>query len=170
MIEYLPLILFGIIFLLILFGYPVAFTLGGISILVGLFVFDSDFFYLLSLRIYGTMQNFVLLAVPLFIFMGMMLEKSGIAERLLHTCSDVGAVEHRDDRCIEHPDDHLGRTRSWPGAPSRLVAATSWPAKADLAGLARGQARRYPRACPPFFPSSWRRPELPANGPAFCGR
>lgn len=87
MIEYLPLILFGVIFLLILFGYPVAFTLGGISILVGLFVFDSDFFYLLSLRIYGTMQNFVLLAVPLFIFMGMILEKSGIAERLLYTMS-----------------------------------------------------------------------------------
>lgn len=87
MIEYLPLILFGVIFLAILAGYPVAFTLGGLSILVGLAVFDIDFFYLLSLRVYGTMQNFVLLAVPLFIFMGMMLEKSGIAERLLHTMS-----------------------------------------------------------------------------------
>ncbi|MEP0984565.1 TRAP transporter large permease subunit [Ekhidna sp.] len=87
MIEYLPLILFGAIFLLILFGYPVAFTLGGLSVLVGLIVFDMDFFYLLSLRIYGTMQNFVLLAVPLFIFMGIMLEKSGIAEKLLHTMS-----------------------------------------------------------------------------------
>lgn len=87
MIEYLPLILFGVIFLLILFGYPVAFTLGGISVIVGLLVFDTDFFYLLSLRIYGTMQNFVLLAVPLFIFMGIMLEKSGIAEKLLHTMS-----------------------------------------------------------------------------------
>ncbi|WP_420576343.1 TRAP transporter large permease [Ekhidna sp.] len=87
MIEYLPLILFGVIFLLILLGYPVAFTLGGLSVFVGLIVFDIDFFYLLSLRVYGTMQNFVLLAVPLFIFMGMMLEKSGIAERLLHTMS-----------------------------------------------------------------------------------
>ena len=87
MIEYLPIILFGVIFLAILLGYPVAFTLGGLSVLVGLFVFDSDFFYLLSLRIYGTMQNFVLLAVPLFIFMGIMLEKSGIAEKLLHTMS-----------------------------------------------------------------------------------
>lgn len=87
MIEYLPIILFVAIFLLILFGYPVAFTLGGVSILVGLFVFDSDFFYLLSLRVYGTMQNFVLLAVPLFIFMGMVLEKSGIAEKLLYTMS-----------------------------------------------------------------------------------
>ena len=87
MIEYLPLILFALVFILILVGYPVAFTLGGISIIVGLVVFDSDFFYLLSLRVYGTMQNFVLLAVPLFIFMGMTLEKSGIAERLLYTMS-----------------------------------------------------------------------------------
>ncbi|WP_425393063.1 TRAP transporter large permease [Ekhidna sp.] len=87
MMEYLPLILFGVIFLLILIGYPVAFTLGGLSVLVGLIVFDIDFFYLLSLRVYGTMQNFVLLAVPLFIFMGMMLEKSGIAEKLLYTMS-----------------------------------------------------------------------------------
>lgn len=87
MLEYLPIILFVAIFVLILFGYPVAFTLGGVSILVGLFVFDADFFYLLSLRVYGTMQNFVLLAVPLFIFMGMVLEKSGIAERLLYTMS-----------------------------------------------------------------------------------
>ena len=87
MTEYLPLILFGVVFLAILLGYPVAFTLGGISVLVGIFVFDTDFFYLLSLRIYGTMQNFVLLAVPLFVFMGIMLEKSGIAERLLHTMS-----------------------------------------------------------------------------------
>ena len=85
MLEYLPVILFASIFLLILLGYPVAFTLGGLSILVGIFVFDVDFFYLLSLRVYGTMQNFVLLAVPLFVFMGIMLEKSGIAERLLET-------------------------------------------------------------------------------------
>ncbi len=81
--EYLPLILFALIFVLILFGFPVAFTLGGLSVLVGVWVFDIDFFYLLSLRVYGTMQNFVLLAVPLFIFMGITLEKSGIAEKLL---------------------------------------------------------------------------------------
>jgi tripartite ATP-independent transporter DctM subunit len=85
MIEYLPIILFATIFLLILFGFPVAFTLGGISVIIGLWVFDVNFFYLLSLRVYGTMQNFVLLAVPLFVFMGMMLERSGISEKLLET-------------------------------------------------------------------------------------
>lgn len=85
MSEFLPIILFAVIFLVILFGYPVALTLGGLSVLVGVFVFDVDFFYLLTLRVYGTMGNFVLLAVPLFIFMGIMLEKSGLAENLLET-------------------------------------------------------------------------------------
>jgi tripartite ATP-independent transporter DctM subunit len=85
MIDALPLILFLLIFILILFGFPVAFTLGGVSVLFGLFVFDIDFFYLLSLRVYGTMNNYVLIAVPLFIYMGIMLEKSGLAESLLET-------------------------------------------------------------------------------------
>lgn len=85
MTEALALILFALVFVLILVGYPVAFTLGGISVVFGLFTFGVDFFYLLPLRVFGTMGNYVLIAVPLFIFMGMMLEKSGIAEDLLET-------------------------------------------------------------------------------------
>ena len=85
MYEYLPIIFFIVAFILILIGYPVAFTLGGVAVIVGIWMFDIDFFYLLSLRIFGTMQNFVLLGVPLFVFMGVMLEKSGIAEKLLET-------------------------------------------------------------------------------------
>ncbi|MDW3209018.1 MAG: TRAP transporter large permease subunit [Reichenbachiella sp.] len=87
--EYLPLLLFVLVFILILFGYPVAFTLGGLSILAGVLIYDVDFFYLLSLRIYGTMHNFVLIAVPLFVFMGIMLEKSGLAESLLNTMANL---------------------------------------------------------------------------------
>lgn len=87
--EYLPLLLFALVFILILFGYPVAFTLGGLSILAGVLIYDIDFFYLLSLRIYGTMHNFVLIAVPLFVFMGIMLEKSGLAESLLNTMASL---------------------------------------------------------------------------------
>ena len=83
--DSIPIILFLIVFVMILFGYPVALTLGGISVLAGLIFFDADFFYLVSLRIYGIMNNFVLLAVPLFIFMGLTLEKSGIADKLLET-------------------------------------------------------------------------------------
>ncbi len=85
MIEAMPLILFGVLFLLLLFGFPVAFTLGGVSFILGYFTFGMEFFNLLPLRIWGVMTNYVLIAVPLFVFMGVMLEKSGLAEQLLET-------------------------------------------------------------------------------------
>jgi len=87
--ESLPFILFGILFLSILLGFPVAFTLGGVSIIFGLIFLGSDFFLLLPLRIFGTMQNYVLIAVPLFIYMGIMLEKSGLAESMLETMAKL---------------------------------------------------------------------------------
>ncbi len=81
----LVLLLFLSLFVLLLKGYPVSFTLGGVAVLFGTYLFGFDFFNLLPLRIYGTMTNFVLISVPLFVYMGVMLEKSGIAERLLET-------------------------------------------------------------------------------------
>lgn len=81
--EILALLLFISIFLLILYGYPVAFTLGGISVLYALCFLDPGTFTALPPRIMGVMSNYVLLAVPLFVFMGIMLEKSGLAESLL---------------------------------------------------------------------------------------
>ncbi len=83
--EILALILFALIFLLILFGFPVAFTLGGLSVIFGYFALGIEFFNFLPSRIMGVMSNYVLIAVPLFIYMGIMLEKSGIAEELLNT-------------------------------------------------------------------------------------
>lgn len=85
MAELLPLILFLAIFLTLLTGYPVSFTLGGLSVLMGLMVFGTDLFSFLPLRIWGIMNNYVLIAVPLFVYMGVMLEKSGLAEDLLET-------------------------------------------------------------------------------------
>ncbi len=72
---------------LLLLGYPVAFTLGAVSLLFGGVLLGLDFFALLPLRIWGIMTNFTLLAVPLFVFMGIVLEKSGLAEELLETMS-----------------------------------------------------------------------------------
>lgn len=83
--EILALILFLCIFILILAGFPVAFTLGGISVLFGYFALGPEFFNFLPSRIMGVMGNVVLLAVPLFIYMGIMLEKSGLAENLLES-------------------------------------------------------------------------------------
>ena len=83
--EIIALILFLSIFILILYGYPVAFTLGGISVIYALVFLEPASFGALPPRIMGVMSNYVLLAVPLFVFMGIMLEKSGIAEGLLET-------------------------------------------------------------------------------------
>ena len=85
MIEAMPLILFGVLFVMLLFGFPVAFTLGGVSFILGYLTFGIDFFNLLPLRIWGVMTNYVLIAVPLFVYMGVMLEKSGLAAELLET-------------------------------------------------------------------------------------
>ena len=78
-------IMFCSLMLLLMLGYPVAFTLGAVALLFGTIFLGVDFFNLLPLRIWGVMTNFTLLAVPLFIFMGIVLDKSGLAEDLLET-------------------------------------------------------------------------------------
>jgi len=87
--EFLPLIMFAVVFALLLLGFPVAFTIGGVAMMFGLYGFGPGFFDLLPLRIWGTMENFSLMAVPLFIYMGVMLEKSGLAEELLEAMALV---------------------------------------------------------------------------------
>jgi len=83
--EYWALVMFAIAIILLLVGFPVAFTLGAVSMVFGLIFLGIQEFQLLPMRIWGVMTNFSLLAVPLFVFMGVMLEKSGIAEDLLET-------------------------------------------------------------------------------------
>lgn len=80
-----PIIFFVVILMLLLAGFPVSFTLGGASVVFGLIIFGPEFFNLLPMRIWGTMSNYILMAVPLFIYMGVMFEKSGLAEELLET-------------------------------------------------------------------------------------
>mgnify|MGYP001365737276 FL=1 len=88
--EYISLILFFVLALSLFCGFPVAFVLGGIGILFGgvgilLEVFEPIQFFNLLPRIWGTAaSNPILVAVPMFIFMGTMLEKSGVADDLLH--------------------------------------------------------------------------------------
>ncbi|AFJ02313.1 TRAP transporter, DctM subunit [Methylophaga frappieri] len=83
--EVWALLMFAVLFALLLIGFPVAFTLGAIALLFGSVFQGMDFFDLLPMRIWGVMTNFTLLAVPLFVFMGVILEKSGLAEDLLAT-------------------------------------------------------------------------------------
>jgi tripartite ATP-independent transporter DctM subunit len=88
--EWLGPVMFAGALVLLSLGYPVAFSLGGVAILFGiggivLGVFDPVFLTAMPQRIFGIMANYTLLAIPYFIFMGSMLEKSGIAENLLET-------------------------------------------------------------------------------------
>ena len=88
--EWMAFYLFGAVFMLLLFGYPVAFTLAGTALLFTLIgdatgTFDAAFLEALPNRLYGIMTNKTLIAVPLFVFMGVMLERARIADELLNT-------------------------------------------------------------------------------------
>ena len=88
--DWLGPVMFLVAFVLIFTGYPVAFALGGTSVIfaaLGVYegYFDWSLMQALPERIFGIMSNYVLLAVPFFIFMGTMLEKSRLAEDLLET-------------------------------------------------------------------------------------
>ena len=88
MLELLPILMFAVVCGCLLIGYPVAFSLAGVALLfafVGsLFnVFEPAILGAFPSRLFGTMTNTTLIAVPLFIFMGVMLEKSRLAEDLL---------------------------------------------------------------------------------------
>ena len=88
--ELMALLLFISVCLVLLTGYPVAFALGGTALLfsfIGILTgtFDTAFLTALPNRLYGIMTNMSLIAVPLFIFMGVMLEKSKVADKLLDT-------------------------------------------------------------------------------------
>ncbi|MDM1707601.1 TRAP transporter large permease [Thiopseudomonas alkaliphila] len=92
MTELMALLLFIAICLTLMAGYPVAFVLGGVSLLFAMLgmlmgIFDMGFMGSLPSRLYGIMNNQTLLAVPLFVFMGVMLEKSRVAEDLLESMS-----------------------------------------------------------------------------------
>jgi len=75
------LLLFGIL-LGVMTGYHLALVIGGVALLVGYLAFGPTVIHILYYRVYDNITNYTLLAVPLFIFMGIMLERSGIAERL----------------------------------------------------------------------------------------
>ena len=85
------LVMFVVALMLLLVGIPVAFAFGGVAMMFAFFIPDIglDVFNILPFRIYGIMSNTTLMAVPLFIMMGLILEKSGMAEKLLMSMSSL---------------------------------------------------------------------------------
>ena len=94
MLEFIPLIMFVTVCLVLLAGFPVAFSLAGTALIfAGLGVvtdtFNPAFLGAIPNRLYGDMTNSALVAVPLFVFMGVLLQKSNLAENLLSNMADV---------------------------------------------------------------------------------
>lgn len=90
MIELSTEIIITIIFVLailggVLTGYPIAIALGAVGFIIGYFMLGPPIFELMYIRIYGMLLNYPILAVPLFVFMGLVLGSSGIADRLYGT-------------------------------------------------------------------------------------
>jgi tripartite ATP-independent transporter DctM subunit len=94
LIQNLAPIMFAALVVFLLLGYPAAFSLGAVGLLfaligIGLGQFQPDFLQALPERIYGVMSNDTLLAIPFFTFMGLVLERSGMAEDLLDTIGQL---------------------------------------------------------------------------------
>jgi len=92
MLELIPILMFALVFLVLLAGYSVALTLAGVSLLFALIgiatgIFSANDLGFLPGRLFGIITNQTLIAVPLFVFMGVMLEKTRIAELLLESLS-----------------------------------------------------------------------------------
>jgi tripartite ATP-independent transporter DctM subunit len=79
------LVMFAVALLMLLVGFPVAFTFGGVAVFFGLMAEGTNIFALMPHRIWSIMNNTILMAIPLFIFMGIVLQRSKLAERLLES-------------------------------------------------------------------------------------
>ena len=83
------LVLFFVALILLFMGYYVAFTFAGVSVLVGVFFLGIDLFEFMPYRIMSIMENTTLMSIPMFIFMGIVLQKTGLAERLLESSAKL---------------------------------------------------------------------------------
>jgi tripartite ATP-independent transporter DctM subunit len=83
------LIMFGTTLMLLLVGFPVAFTFAGVAVIFGILTQGVDLFGFMPYRIMSVMENTILMAVPLFIFMGIVLQKTKLAEQLLEAMGDL---------------------------------------------------------------------------------
>ncbi|MDX1800212.1 MAG: TRAP transporter large permease subunit [Marinobacter sp.] len=86
-IEALTLLFFGALLFFLMLGLPLAFVLGGVSVVFLYFTWGFDSFFMVASQIWGTMGSFTLVAIPLFVFMAMVLERTGVARdlyRMMH--------------------------------------------------------------------------------------
>ena len=117
--EILAILMLVAFFVLLLAGIPVALTLATAGLVFGYIGFGPALFNLLPARIFGVVTNYTLIAMPLFVFMGMMLEKSKLAEELMEVIAHGRALGNLPRRtCIGILDR---RRPPWAQPPASLV-------------------------------------------------
>ncbi|MBR9884058.1 MAG: TRAP transporter large permease subunit [Oceanospirillales bacterium] len=82
-------IMFFAALLMLLVGFPVAYTFGGVALIFGVFAEGPDIFAFMPFRVQSIMENVTLMAVPLFIFMGIVLQRTRLAEQLLESMGQL---------------------------------------------------------------------------------
>ena len=155
----LALLMLGSFIFIILLGFPIAFTLMAMGVMFGFYAyyvpgqefFDSRVFYLLSQNTFSIMNNDVLTAVPLFLFMGYMIERSNILDRLFYSLQVAlraipgvdGGGGARHLRAVRHRDRHRRRGGDADG-PARLPGDAQGRLRPEAVGR-RDLRRRHAR-------------------------
>jgi len=88
-VELLTLLFFGSLLVFLFIGTPLTFTLGGISVVFLYFTMGPVGFYIVASKFWDSMMSFTLIAIPMYVYMAMLLEKSGVANdlyRMMHLC------------------------------------------------------------------------------------
>ncbi len=80
--ELITILMMGGLLVTVMLGFPLAFPIGTVALVVGYLAFGPSVFHLIYMQLFSLMHNYVLLALPLFVFMGVVLEYSGIADRM----------------------------------------------------------------------------------------
>ena len=128
--EVLGLVALGVLFAAIFVGFPIAFTLGAVALGTGWIALGPVVYDLAVLQTYSVMKDTVLAAIPFFLFMGFLLEQSGIMERLFNGIQQLLAAGKVSARPID-----LGPITQ----TTRLRTALLLPAGVEAVGMARGE-------------------------------
>jgi TRAP-type mannitol/chloroaromatic compound transport system permease large subunit len=118
--ELTTVLMFAGIFFGILMGFPLAFSLSGVAMIIGFLFGGAGLFEMFYLRLFGVVTEYVFLAFPLFVFMGIMVERSGVTDRLFGALYLLlgglrGGAGHCDDSSGYHHGRDGGHYRSLGG-------------------------------------------------------
>jgi TRAP-type mannitol/chloroaromatic compound transport system permease large subunit len=101
-VEILTILFFGSLLFFLFIGTPLVFTLGGISVVFLYFTMGPVGFYLVASKFWDSMTSFTLIAIPMYVYMAMLLEKSGVAQDLYRMMRQSRRARDRNRRDLRN--------------------------------------------------------------------